>query len=215
MSSEYQSRPGTPHRDMSIENDPESVTPRATGRRAQADKYTSAPTVTKPQEQSKFIHVLSTQPEKPSESQTGKNGQKSQTEDIIEDTEEDDNAELTEFDWADLERRYVKALTEANKIEDDLNEKFDSYADVAIPHCHLLCTELIVSRPSRFGLKLQLIGIMREPRSGNFALPQLNRCMLTDSSLKTRTLFVQLSEKELENKKQHCKYRRNLRKNSN
>lgn len=42
----------------------------------------------------------------------------------------DDDAELEPFDFEDLNNRYLKALTEANEVEDKLYDEFDRYADV-------------------------------------------------------------------------------------
>lgn len=78
--------------------------------------------------------------------------------------------DLAPFDWEDFERRYRKALLDANKEEDMLLEDFENLAEV--------------------------FGVWAQASSQDDNQRSMKR-------LKTRERYVQLSERGLEDKKQH------------
>lgn len=129
----------TPQPDLDMnrippEHEIESLTPEATQVNP-PEKPVPPPTSVKPQQRTTTIQPRSSQSNsRSSKPQVGEQIQKTQKEGIVEKVDDtEDDGELAQLDWAELECRYRAALIEANNTEDDLNDKFDSYADVSNP----------------------------------------------------------------------------------
>jgi hypothetical protein len=117
--------------------------------------------------------------------------------------ERDRKAQITRYDWDDLERRYLQEMEPAIKSEQEIQTSLAERYGVGIFESELLCL-LTMDRACSSGCRLPAIAKHTGLLRGKVLVPQALCYADRICRLRTRVAFVQNSEAKLADKEQHC-----------